>query len=340
MGKMPHDLMEKYIYTRLGKIREDVLIASKPGIDVSVTWIKDDVVLVSHLDPIVGAVKRIGWLAVHIACNDIATAGVRPRWIMSLILLPEKWDPDMLDTITSDIDQAAKELNVSIIGGHTGYAHGLNRPLVSISAMGLGRYNDILLASMAKPGDSIIVTKGIGLEGTAILASDFKDILLSKGVSEKVIINALKYFNEISVVKEAMALAEAKLVNAMHDATRGGVAEALLEMAYASNTYIEVYEDKMPLKDETRIFAEKLNFDPLWMISSGTLIISVLPENEDKVIKILRDMKISSSVVGKVIRRNKPRVLIHRREGYEETLDTLEPDRDELARIWSEYPRA
>lgn len=66
MGKMPHDLMEKYIYTRLGEIREDVLIASKPGIDVSVTWIKDDVVLVSHLDPIVGAVKRIGWLAVHI----------------------------------------------------------------------------------------------------------------------------------------------------------------------------------------------------------------------------------------------------------------------------------
>ncbi|RLG61770.1 hydrogenase assembly protein HupF, partial [Candidatus Geothermarchaeota archaeon] len=207
MGKIPHDLMEKYVYGRLGRYRDDVLVLSKPGVDVSVTKIDRDIVMVSHLDPIVGAVEKIGWLAVHIACNDIATSGIEPRWILSLILLPEDWKPEMLDKITFDIDSAAKELDVSIIGGHTGYAPGLNRPLVSISAIGIGRYDDIILSSMVKPGDLIMVTKGIGLEGTAILASDFKDILISKDVSSDSIKNALNYFREISIVKEAISLA-------------------------------------------------------------------------------------------------------------------------------------
>ncbi len=339
MGKISHELMKKYVYSRLGKLRNEVIVPSGPGLDVSITAISKDLVLISHLDPIVGAVGKIGQLAVNVACNDIATSGVRPKWIMSLILLPEKWNADMLDSITFDIDKAARELDVSIIGGHTGYAQGLSRPLVSISAMGIGKREDIILTSMAKPGDTIILSKGIALEGTAILASDFKDIILSKEVPLGLIKNALKYFQNISVVKEAAALSEAEVVNAMHDATRGGVAEALLEMAHASGTYIEVYEEKMPVTTETLIFAEKLGFDPLWMISSGTLVISVSPEKEKKAIEILKNMGILASVAGKVIGKGNPGVLIHRKNSSKEKLSNLEPDRDELARLWEKYPR-
>ena len=215
MGKIPYELMEKYVYNRLGKNRDDVIVPSGPGIDVSITAIGENSVLASHLDPIVGAVEKIGWLAVNVACNDIATSGIRPKWIMSLILLPEDWNADMLDRITSDIDRAARELDISIIGGHTGYAPGLSRPLVSITAMGTGNKDSVILTSMAKPGDSIIVSKGIALEGTAILASDFEDILLSKGVSKKLIENALEYFYSVSVVKEAVELTETKPVKAI-----------------------------------------------------------------------------------------------------------------------------
>ncbi len=339
MGKISDELMKKYVYGRLGKKRYDVLIHSKAGIDVSITSINGEIILVSHLDPIVGAVDKIGWLAVNVACNDIATSGIKPFWIMSLILLPEKWEEKMLDKITSDIDKAASDIGVSVIGGHTGYAPGLNKPLVSITALGVGKEQEIVLNSMAKPGDKVIVTKGVALEGTAILASDFKDILLKKGVSSELIENALNYFNEISVVKEAVSLAEAGLVNAMHDVTRGGVAEALLEMASASEVIIESYEEKMPVRKETSAFAKKLNFDPLWMISSGTLLISVSKENEKKAIAFLEKMGIKAFVIGEVVKKGKPTVLIHRNNGKLEKRESLESEKDELARLWDLYSR-
>ena len=339
MGKIPFDLMEKYVYKRLGSIRDDVIVPSRAGIDVSVTEVNDELVLVSHLDPIVGAVEKIGWLAVNIACNDIATSGTRPQWIMVLILLPEQWNEKMLNDITNDIDRAAKNIGVSIIGGHTGYAPGLKKPLVSVSAMGVAKKEDVILSSMAEQGDKIIITKGVGLEGTAILASDFKDVLLERGVEETLIKKALAYFDEISVVKEALKLGKEKLPNAIHDATRGGVAEALIEMAYASNVSIKVYEKDILLREETEIFSKKLDFDPLWMISSGTLVISVPRGNETKVLEILNDMGIEATVCGEVVDRGKAKVIIERKDGSIDEISELDYERDELSRLWKKYPR-
>jgi len=337
LGKVPGDLLRKYVFRRTGSRRDDVLVGPHEGVDVSVMSAGGDIAIIAHCDPIVGALRRIGWLAVNIACNDVATAGVRPRWILPTILLPEKWDEGMIDEITKDIDNASKELGVAVVGGHTGYAVGSLRPIVVVTAMGIGLRSEVITSAGAGVGDLIYITKGAGIEGTAILASDFRDVLFEKGVSEELIKRAETFMEEISVVKEALALSEAKAVTAMHDATRGGVAEALAELAAASNKTIEVWEDRIPIRPETKVFAEALGFDPLWMISSGTLVFTAPKERAERVREVMHRLGIKCAEIGEV-REGGAEVLIHRERGVER-IKNPQPERDELARLWEIYPR-
>ena len=337
MGKIPSKLLRRYVFSRTGSKRSDVIVGPSEGIDVSVLSAGGDVVVVAHCDPIVGALRRIGWLAVHIACNDVATAGVEPRWVLPTILLPEKWSEVMVDEVTRDVDNAARELGVAVVGGHTGYAVGSLRPIVVVTAIGIGEKGKVLTSASARAGDIVYVTKGAGVEGTAILASDFKDVLLSRGVDKEVINRAELFMKEISVVKEAVALARAGAVTAMHDATRGGVAEALIELAVASGKTIEVWEDKVPVRRETRVFAEVLEFDPLWMISSGTLVFTAPKDKKEVIEEVLGELEVSYAEVG-VVREGEARVVIHRAYGTE-VLNEPKPEKDELARLWELYPR-
>ena len=337
MGKIPGNLLRKYVLSRIGASRRDVIVGPGEGIDVSVMSAGKGAVVVAHCDPIVGALRRIGWLAVHIACNDVATAGVEPKWVLPTILLPEEWSEELLDGITSDIDRAAKELGVAVVGGHTGYAPGVSRPVVVVTAIGVGEEDRVITAKGAEPGNSVYVTKGAGIEGTAILAIDFRDVLRDKSVSDDVLARAESFLWEVSVVREALALAKAGAVTAMHDATRGGVAEALIELATASKKTIEVWEDRIPVREETRIFAEALKFDPLWLISSGTLVFTSPKGMEGVVEEILRGLGVSFAKVG-VVREGRACAIIHRSRGTE-ILEEPTPERDELARLWEMYPR-
>ncbi|MBN1522413.1 MAG: AIR synthase family protein [Candidatus Aureabacteria bacterium] len=325
--------MNKYIFSRFPPSR-DVAVGPGTGIDVAITRLKNDLFLVSHLDPIVGAIKRIGWLAVHIACNDIITAGVRPSWILPLILFPEKWDEEMLDEITKDISTAAQETKVSVIGGHTGYSPGSLKPLVAITALGVSD-SKFIISSGAQAGDAVIMTKGAGIEGTAIIAEDFDDILSEKQIGQEVITRAKGFINDISIIPEALIMR--KYANAMHDATRGGVMEALLEIASASGMDIEVYKDKIPVREETKIFSERLGFDPLWMISSGTLVVSLCESRVEEALQRLRDSNIIASCVGRV-RKGEGRLFFHERN-IKKIYDKPMPENDELARLWRNYPR-
>jgi hydrogenase expression/formation protein HypE len=337
MGKIPRSLLRKYVLPRTGAERDDVIVGPHEGVDVAVMSAGGDTAIVAHSDPIVGALRRIGWLAVNIACNDVATSGVRPRWVLPTILLPEEWDEEMLDEITRDIDDASRELGVAVVGGHTGYAVGSSRPIVVVTAVGAGRRDDVITSTGAKAGDSVYITKGAGIEGTAILASDFRDVLIEKGVSEETIERAGAFMNEISVVEEAVALAEAKAVTAMHDATRGGVAEALAELAAAAGKTVEVWGERIPIRLETKVFSEAMDFDPLWMISSGTLVFTAPPENAETVRAVMEGLGIEYAKIG-VVREGAPEVLLHRGERTE-VIKSPQPEKDELARLWELYPQ-
>lgn len=333
MSKFSDDIMDKYVFSRFTSSK-DIVVGPGMGIDVAITRLKDKTFLISHIDPIVGAIKRIGWLAVHIACNDIITTGIRPSWILPLILLPERWDEKMLDVITKDIAKAAEETSVSVIGGHTGYTPGSLKPLVAVTALGISN-QDYITAAGAKNGDAIVITKGAGIEGTAIIAEDFEDVLKEKQIEHDTIKRAKGYINDISIIPEALIMG--RYANAMHDATRGGVMEALLEIASASGVDIEAYRDKIPIREETKMFSEKIGFDPLWMISSGTLVVSLRENKVEEALHILRNSNITASAIGRV-KKGKGKILLY--EGNKKKLyEKPMPEKDELAKLWRDYPR-
>jgi hydrogenase expression/formation protein HypE len=194
------------------------------------------------MDPIVGAIGNIGWLAVHVACNDIAASGAPPRWILVLVLVPRPEDEDLLEQIMRDANRAAGEIGASIIGGHTGYSPGVFRPLVAVTALGTKSGRKPVRTSGAQVGDHVLVIKGIGLEGTAILAQDFADVARELGLGEKELDEARSLMTGVSVVKEALVLAS-QGVTAMHEVTRGGLLETLLEIAHLSGVGIQVAAD-------------------------------------------------------------------------------------------------
>ena len=334
MSKFSLDVLQRRVFPYVQSNDSDVVLGAAFGEDVALTRVGDDT-LVSHVDPIVGAVGEIGWLAVHVACNDIAASGIRPRWLQLLVLVPHVDDLDLLEGIMQDASRAADEIGASIIGGHTGYSASLSRPLVAVTAMGTAADQDPVLTGGAQVGDRVLVTKGIALEGTAILAQDFVDVAQHQGLTKDELAEGRRVMAEVSVMPEALLLA-ANGVTAMHDVTRGGVLETLLEIADLSQVGIDVQYARLPIPPIVSRFAEAFPFDPLRMISSGTLAVTVPHDRVEDVSAALEGAGTPFAFVGEVTEGHGVRV---HKNGETTHYTEIRCGEDELARLWALYPR-
>lgn len=292
--------MEGIVYKRLGALDPSVLVGPAVGEDAAIIDVGGGLALVVHSDAISGASGLLGWLAVHIVANDVAVRGAKPRWFLMSLFLPESSTKDLLDRIMAQVDDAAKELGIMVVGGHTERTNGINRPLVGTTAIGLAERNRIVTSSGARAGDYLLMSKTAALEGTAILCTDFAESLRSRGVSDNILKGGFRLLTEVSVVKEALALAEKGLATAMHDPTEGGVLGGVAEIAYASRKTIEIWVERVPLAEETKIIAEVLHIDALRLISSGALIATIPPNKVNEALKTLHSLNIKANVVGRV----------------------------------------
>ncbi len=297
-GKLPYEFLQRLVFTKLGVPDERVIVGPSIGEDAAIVEFRDRV-LVMATDPITAATKDIGWLSVHINANDIASCGVKPIWFLCTILLPEGSDESIVEGILSQVDQACKELKIALIGGHTEISAGLNRPIIIGFMIGEAPKDRYVRTGGAKPGDSIILTKAAGLEGTAVLASELeKDLIpyLGRDVVER----AKRMIHEISVVKDAMVLMDSCEVHALHDPTEGGISSGLWEMAVASNVSIEIEASSIPIREETRRICSHLGLNPLNILSSGTLLAAVRGEDAKKAVEALKNEGICSAIIGSV----------------------------------------
>ncbi|MCO8265922.1 AIR synthase family protein [Haloferax sp. AB510] len=277
-----------------GAPNDDLLVGAGYGEDAAAVATDEGTMVVST-DPISLAAERIGTLGVAIASNDVAACGGVPEWLVSTVLLPEP-DVDLLDDITDQLDAEASRLGISIIGGHTETVAGLSRPLLSLTCMGpTDRY---VPTSGAEPGDAVILTKGAGIEGTAVLATDFRADLDAAGVDAETVDRAAGFFDDISVLPESAVLAAA--ATAMHDPTEGGVLNGLVELACASGVRIEVDADDVPVHPETRALCDAMGVDPMRILGSGALLAAVAGDEADEVLAALDDEGIEATVVGTV----------------------------------------
>lgn len=307
-GKVPPEVLEEIVFKRLGVESGDVLLGPSKGEDGAVVRVGGKV-LVSSMDPITGAVERLGWLAVNINANDVATFGVKPRFFSSCILLPSGAESGVLREICDQIDSAAKKLGVAVIGGHSEVTPGLKHPIVVGYAFGVAEEGRYVTSGGAEAGDVIILTKGAGIEGTAILASERRE-RLSRELGEEVVKAAESFYERISVVEDALTAFKAGGVTAMHDPTEGGVAGGIHEIADASGLGFEVFEEKIPVAPETSMICSYFNVDPLQLIGSGALLISVKPEYAGKVLEALESRGIRASKIGRFLPDPEKRILV------------------------------
>lgn len=332
VGKLPPHLLERLLESiEIGDPR--VIVGPRLGEDAAVLDMGDRL-LVATTDPITFATDLIGEYAVHVNANDIAVMGAKPRWFLATILLPEAAEEPLVERIWDQILQACRSLGVTLIGGHTEVTHRLPRPIVAGCMLGEVDRERLVTTAGARVGDDILFTKGIAVEGTALLAREAEARLLAAGVSRRVVRRAREFLFDpgISVVQEALVASGCARVHCMHDPTEGGLAAGLWEIARAAGVGLRVDEGQIPLLPETAVICKKLGLDPLGLLASGSLIITAAPQDTPRMLSALKERGVEARIIGKVTVVEEG-VRIHRASG-EEALPLF--SRDELARFLEE----
>jgi hydrogenase expression/formation protein HypE len=309
-GKIPVDLLKEVVFKNLGADREEVIVGPSAGVDGAVLDLGAKSLVVS-MDPITGAVERIGWLAVNVNANDVATFGVQPAFLFSCMMLPENAERKLVETISAQMNAAANELGIAIVGGHCESTPGLSNPIVVGCILGLTEKGRYVTAAGAKPGDKLILTKSAGIEGTAILATD-REQALKKIMTNTMLQAAKDFYSQISVVKDALTASKTGGVHAMHDPTEGGVAGGIHEMADASNLGVKVMEEAISVQPETARICSHFQIDPLQLIGSGALVISAEAKSADGIIRNLQNEDVPASVIGEFTENSEYRLLIRK----------------------------
>ena len=333
VGKLPPEHLERLL-ARAPAADPRLVVGARIGEDAAVIDMGDmgDRYLVAKTDPITFAAEKIGWYAVHINANDVAVTGADPKWFLATLLLPEgKAGPSLVEEIFSDVLSACQELGVTLCGGHTEITHGLDRPIVVGQMLGEVAKEKLLRKDSLQPGDVVLLTQGVAIEGTALIAREKRSELSGK-VSEKVLAAAQRFLFDpgISVVRAARAAAGTGAAKAMHDPTEGGVLAGLIEMALAARLGIVVLADQVTVLPETRAICSALALDPLALLASGALLIGLPADQTARVTESLTAQGIPATVVAEL----RPPEDGYRLRRGREVEELKFPDRDELARLF------
>ena len=329
VGKLPSDYLDQ-LFDRYVPSDERVILGPGIGHDAAVISFGDRY-LVAKTDPITFAAEEIGWYAVHVNANDVACTGAVPRWFLATLLLPQTGtDETLVDDIFEQIARTCDQLDIALVGGHTEITHGLDRPILAGFMLGEVSPDTLVRPDGARPGDALILTKGIAVEGTAIIAREKGDQL--EGVDRRLVERGRQFLNEpgISVVRDARVATSAGDVHAMHDPTEGGLATGLWELAEAGNVGLIVEEESIPILPETAAVCDALGLDPLGLIASGALLLAVPRDQADNIGRALQAEGIAAASIGRTVTTEKGVLL--RSGGSTQPLPRF--DQDEITRLF------
>lgn len=330
VGKLPPEMLARMLGS--APILDDrILVGPGVGLDCAVVDFGSRL-LVFKSDPITFAVDEIGWYAVQVNANDIATTGATPIWFLMTLLLPgESTTVETVDQISQQVYEACQSIGVSVIGGHTEITSGLERPIVVGTMIGEIAREDLITPHGARPGDRLLITKGIPVEATSILAREFPHKL--QGLLSAVEISQASdylYDPGISVLKDAFLAIRTGKVTAMHDPTEGGLASALWELAEACGHAIVFDPGAVPIPPLSQRICQAFEIDPLGAIASGALLLSTTPDDAAKISQALKMEGINCAEIGSVENGSA--------QVWRITADGREllprPERDEITRVF------
>lgn len=295
IGKVPENVLKRSVFKQIRQMRPEVLLHPGVGEDCAAIETKEDEILVFSTDPITGASKGIGALAVHITANDLASSGAEPVGMLISVILPPRTREKKLHDLMEEIVYTAGHLQIEIIGGHTEVSDVVNRPVITVTGIGKVQKDRLVSTGGLRPGDELVMTKWAGLEGTSILAAEKREQLLTR--LPKYLLKDAEQMREcISVLPEAKVAVQMG-VTAMHDVTEGGIFGALWEIGEASDVGIVVDLEKIPIRQETIEICEFFDLNPYMLISSGCMLIGTPHGN--LLVEKLQEQGIDSAVIGR-----------------------------------------
>jgi hydrogenase expression/formation protein HypE len=298
-GKLPNELLATHL-NGLAAADPSVLVPAGIGEDVTALDIAAADTLVVHGDPITLSRRELAAYAVLVNANDIAASGGVPRWLLTTVLLPVGATASEALALLADLGAAATGAGATLVGGHSEVSGAVTRPVVSATMLGTMRRADLRDKREALPGDQVILTKALAVEGTALLAEELGERLRALGMGERELAACRRLLDHLSIVPEARIAAGCAGVRAMHDITEGGLATALRELAVACGHGIVVHRERVPLLPETSRLCALLGADPLGLIASGSLLVCCHPDETDALLGALAREHIAAAVIGEV----------------------------------------
>jgi hydrogenase maturation factor len=332
VGKLRAQLLQA-VFERHPVKDPRVVVGPRVGEDAAVIDLGDRY-LVATSDPITFAADDVAWYALQVNANDVAVRGARPRWFLATILLPpERTSETSVSVLFDALAEACAELEVTLVGGHTEITHGLDRPIVAGTMLGEVDKDKLVTTAGARAGDAVVMTKGIPLEGAAIIARERETELRAAGIPAAIIARAKAFLRRpgLSVVPEAQLACELAEVHAMHDPTEGGLATALGELAEAAGVGLRIDRERIVMLPEGDQLCRAFGLDPLGTIASGALLLTMSPADAAIVIHALARERIDAHYIGQVVARERGIVLV---EGGRERPLPIFPQ-DEITKLFS-----
>ncbi len=332
LGKLPPDRLSQLLQQIAAR---DPSVVLGPGIgrDCAVIGLGGEQLLVAKSDPITFATDEIGWYAVQVNANDLATTGATPRWFLATVLLPETIETEGIDRIFDQMRAACADVGATIVGGHTEVTNNLARPIVMGTLLGTVAREHLITPAGARPGDAIIMTKRVAVEATSIIARE-KDRELRLAFDEKFLERCRHFLHEpgISVLRDAQIAIQAGHIHAMHDPTEGGVATALNEMAVAAQVDLQIDCRVVRIYPETQALCDYYGLNPWGVIASGSLLLAAAAAEADRVVEALGRNQIEATIIGHVIDKSDRPIVLAESEDRRVPLPAFE--RDEITQLF------
>ncbi len=330
IGKLPGPLLDRLVDTYRTAFDPEVLVMPGYGRDAAAIDVGGASPIIVKSDPITFATDGATRYLVAVNSNDIACLGGIPRWLSVVLLLPEKIRIRDVEAMFADLQVACNDAGVSVIGGHTEVTPIVTRPVFIGTMLGIAGPRGVLVPGGAMAGDDLLLTKWIGIEGTALLARE-RTGELTEALGAAVTARAAKLLRHpgIDISADAQAVLEADGVTALHDPTEGGIATAIHELASASGCGAEILASAMPVLPETAAICNHFGIDPLGLLSSGALLVAVKPHQRSTVERSARERGIAIAHIGKMTDSNKGITMI----GDEGRANLPRFDSDEVARV-------
>ena len=334
-GKVPRDFLESVVFSNLGAKRGALLVKPGHGLDNAVVSLGERKVLLVTSDPLsvipsIG-LKESAWLSVHLLASDLTTGGVSPQFAMLDLNLPPEMGLPEIGTYVKAIGDECKKLGIAIAGGHTGRYPGSGYTVVGGGMMfSVAERDAYVTPAMARPGDSVLITKGAAIGATAVLSNAFPETV-RREADAAVLKKAKSRLRDCSTVKDARVAAAMGLresVTSMHDATEGGVLGGLFELSSACGLPVVIKSERIHVPEEAAAVCRAFSLDPLTTLSEGTLIITCRPAVVGALTAALARKGVESYEIGSIGQRSqtkglwvssrgsRPEQVVPRADGY------------------------